>query len=104
MVFGATQLPAGQPALLFAGLNQVQGGNGAHFGDGLRCAGGAVKRLGIVAASASGNAQWGPGLLQPAGWLPGDTRRFQVWYRDPSGSPCGNAFNLTNGYELSFVQ
>lgn len=104
LLLSASRLPAGQPALLFAGLNAVQSGNGAHFGDGLRCAGGAVKRLGVLASDVSGEAQWGPGLAPAGGWLPGDTRRFQVWYRDPSGSPCGTAFNLTNGFELSFVQ
>jgi hypothetical protein len=33
----------------------------------------------------------------------GDTRRFQVWYRDPVGGPCGSAFNLTQGVEVSFT-
>jgi hypothetical protein len=30
----------------------------------------------------------------------GDTKRYQVWYRDPNGSPCGAQFNLSNGFEI----
>jgi hypothetical protein len=37
------------------------------------------------------------------GWISGDTRYFQTWYRDPSGGPCGAGFNLTNGMELTFT-
>lgn len=99
--FQASDLLPGQPALLFSGLNQVQAGNGALFGDGLRCAGGSVKRLGVRTPNANGEASWGSGLRAAGGWNAGDTRRFQCWYRDPSGF-CGSAFNLTNGLEVVF--
>ncbi|MCB9914934.1 MAG: hypothetical protein H6828_07265 [Planctomycetes bacterium] len=102
LVMHAAQMPTNQPALLFAALNQVNGGAGNPFGDGLRCAGGSVVRLGVRIADASGSATWGPGLGATGGWSFGDTRRFQTWYRDPSGTPCGNAFNLSNGYEVLF--
>ncbi|MCB9913534.1 MAG: hypothetical protein H6828_00125 [Planctomycetes bacterium] len=97
LVFDGAQLLPGQPALLFAGVNAVNGGNGTVFGDGLRCAGGSVVRLGVRVPNASGQATWGPGLAASGGWSAGDTRHFQGWYRDPSGSPCGSAFNLTHG-------
>jgi hypothetical protein len=29
-------------------------------------------------------------------------KRYQAWYRDPAGSPCGSQFNLSNGYEISW--
>ncbi|MCB9915243.1 MAG: hypothetical protein H6828_08850 [Planctomycetes bacterium] len=103
VVFHATQLPPGQPCLLFAGLNATNGGAGTVFGDGLRCAGGGVKRLGVSHANASGAASWGPGLGAQGGWLAGETRRFQAWYRDPAGSACGTAFNLSHGVEIVFV-
>lgn len=101
--FDAAQLLPGQPALLFAGLNQVNGGGGTIFGDGLRCAGGSVVRLGVQVPDASGNASWGGGLAAAGGWAAGDSRNFQVWYRDPAGSPCGSAFNLTHGLGLTFA-
>jgi hypothetical protein len=43
-------------------------------------------------------------LVAANGWQAGATRRFQAWYRDPSGSPCGSQFNLSQGLEISFSQ
>ena len=102
LVLRGAGLIAGQPALLFAGTTAVNGGAGVAFGDGLRCAGGAVARLGVQTPAASGEATWGPGLNALGGWQAGDVRRFQAWYRDPVGGPCGAGFNLTNGVELAF--
>ena len=103
LVFAGAQLVPGQPALLFAGLNAVNGGNGVAFGDGLRCAGGSVRRLGVAQPDAGGNASWGPGLQSLGGWGAGDTRHFQAWYRDPGGSPCATSFNLSHGVSVDFV-
>ncbi|MCB9914258.1 MAG: hypothetical protein H6828_03790 [Planctomycetes bacterium] len=103
LTFHGTQLLPNQPGLLFAGQNAVNGGAGAIFGDGLRCAGGTVRRLGVRTADAAGASSWGPGLGAPGGWAAGDTRRFQVWYRDPVNSPCGSAFNLSHGVEVTFT-
>jgi plastocyanin len=98
----ATGLLPGKAALLFAGGSQVNGGAGLPFGDGLRCAGAPIRRLGVRVPGAAGAASWGPGLTAAGGWGAGDTRSFQVWYRDAATSPCGNAFNLSNGYSVSF--
>lgn len=103
LLFDASNLLPGQPALLFNGLNQVNGGNGILFGDGLRCAGGSVKRMGVRVPDGSGQANWGPGLAAIGVYSAGDTRNFQGWYRDPIGSPCGAFFNLTNGVSVTFV-
>jgi hypothetical protein len=90
-------------ALLFSGTTQVNGGQGIIFGDGLRCAGGQIKRLGVRIADGSGSASWGPGLAVTGGWGSGDTRYFQSWYRDVGGSPCAGNFNLTQGVAISMV-
>ncbi|MCB9915268.1 MAG: hypothetical protein H6828_08975 [Planctomycetes bacterium] len=91
-----------QPALLFAGANAVNGGAGAPFGDGLRCVGGGVTRLGTYFCDPDGEVFWyATGYRAAEG--PGVTRRFQAWYRDPQGSPCGSAFNLSNGVEVTFA-
>jgi hypothetical protein len=103
MVCEAAGAIPSQPALLFGADNALNNGNGVPFGDGLRCAGGNVIRFGVMLPDAAGGASWGPGLGATGGWGVGDVRRFQVWYRDPSGGPCGSGFNLSNGLEVTFV-
>lgn len=73
------------------------------FGDGLRCAGGGVQRLGVRIPNENGVARFGPGLAESGQWHAGDVKRFQVWYRDPAGTPCGTGFNLSNGLQISFL-
>jgi hypothetical protein len=71
------------------------------FGDGLRCVGGTITRLGQHAAS-GGVATLGPGLAGHGGWSGGQTLQFQAWYRNVSG-PCGSGSNLTNGRTITFT-
>lgn len=99
--FDGILMPSNKPALLFVGTGQVNGGAGAVFGDGVRCAGGQITRLAVKITDAGGSANWGPG--QNAGhWSAGDTRYFQIWFRDPSNGPCGSGFNVSNGYAVTF--
>jgi len=104
LVLDAGDLVPDQPGLCFAGENAVNGGAGLPFGDGLRCAGANVVRLSVQIADPSGNASWGPGLALQGGWQAGDQSHFQVWYRDPTGSPCGAGLNTTNGIAVRWVQ
>jgi hypothetical protein len=80
-----------------------------HFGDGLRCVGGTLKRLyvksavgGMVAAPGAGD----PSVSTRSAALgdaigAGTIRRYQIYYRDNSASFCpnppGNTWNVTNG-------
>ena len=84
------------------------------YGDGLRCTGGALRRLfvknassGTVVAPQAGDpsisarsAERGDPLLA------GATRHYQVYYRDPSltfcPSPAGNTFNVSSGRSVSW--
>ena len=102
MVLAAEHLPANQNALLFMGTNQQAG---APFGDGLLGMTGFLVRLPLKQASPSGEASW-TNLHALGIWSVGDTAFFQVWYRDPfqGGGPCGSAFNLSNGLQVSFEQ
>jgi FG-GAP repeat len=101
VVLTASGLQAGQPGLFFRADNAINAGLGVIFGDGLRCAGGNLIRLGVVPSNASGTAVTSFPL--GSGLAAGDVKRYQYWYRNPTGSPCGAAFNLTNGYELSWT-
>lgn len=99
---------AGMPnssALYFQGTSQAGGGAGLPFGDGLRCAGGSVVRLGV--AINSGGASSFPSAGQPSipaqgmVFVPGTMRTYQVWYRNADPAYCTPAtFNLGNGLQV----
>lgn len=100
LMLEATQSVPNQPGLFYQGVNAINGGLGTAFGDGLRCAGGSVVRLQVAIADATGKAQSTVSVSGVGGVNPGDVRRYQWWYRDPSTSPCGSGFNLSNGLEV----
>jgi hypothetical protein len=93
----ATGLPPNTNGLFFYGQTEIQ----QSFGNGFRCAGGSVFRLGVQQASAGGvmtrhfdfpTAPGAPG--------PGTTAKFQCWYRNVAGGGAG--FNLSNGLSATF--
>jgi uncharacterized membrane protein len=102
LVLESTGLVSGQPGLYFQGNNAINAGSGNTFGDGLRCAGGSVIRLQVRAASAAGASSTTVNIATKGGASVGDIRRYQLWYRDPSTSPCGSGYNLTNGVEVTW--
>ncbi len=87
---------------------------GTLFGDGVRCAGGALKRLyahnasgGLVSAPAGGDLSVSQRSAQLADVLaPGSLRVYQVYYRDPSASfcaaPAGNTWNVSNALRVTW--
>lgn len=87
-------------ALYFQGTTPSAGGMGVAFGDGLRCAGGAVVRLGTK-TNAGGMSQYpeAPDLSVSVrgGVAPGNQRVYQVWYRNAASFCTPDTFNLTNG-------
>ena len=98
LAFASSQLPANKSSLLFTGVSELS--TASILGDGLLCTGGQLTRLGVVTSSATGEASWGGNLISTYGWNAGETRYFQVWYRDISSSPCAQAFNTSNGIEI----
>lgn len=93
--------------LYFQGTAQLGGGNGVVFGDGLRCVGGTITRIGIV--TAAGHASSYPPspaslrISQQGAVSAGDVRNYQLWYRDPSPTFCTAAtFNLTNAVRVTW--
>jgi hypothetical protein len=94
-------------ATLFQGTSRVNGGAGAVFGDGLRCAGGTTVRIAAVQAAASSIRY--PGAADVAvsvrGQVPatGGKRTYQVWYRNAAAFCTSATFTFTNGLELTWV-
>ncbi|MBK7645057.1 MAG: hypothetical protein IPJ19_18755 [Planctomycetes bacterium] len=97
------------PGLFFQGTTQLGAGLGVAFGDGLRCVGGSVIRLGVVTAASNASTY-------PSGAVPpnnirisqkgfntaGSIRQYQLWYRD-SATYCTSAvYNLTNGMRVTW--
>ena len=103
LMFSASQLIPNQQALYFQGKQALNNGAGTFFGDGLRCAGGGVIRLEVLFADAFGECQTSTDLIAKGRVQQGDTRYYQVWYRDPDASACGSGFNLSHGIELTFT-
>lgn len=96
----------GGSVLLFQGTTQVNGGAGAVFGDGLRCAGGSVLRLGIKTISFGYTTypQAGDATISvKAALSSGVTRTYQGWYRD-APSVCTSAHsNMSNGLSVTWL-
>lgn len=103
LAFSAAGLVPSQPGLLFQGDVAVNGGAGVIFGDGLRCAGTNVVRLEVVNSSALGESLFSVDISTAGGVSAGDSRAYQLWYRDPTGSPCGTGFNTSNGVQATWV-
>lgn len=88
---------------------------GATFGDGLRCAGGSLKRLYIKNSDAAGVAS-APSAGDPPvsaqsavlgdSIAPGTVRYYQTYYRDPMlmfcPSPPGNSWNVSSGVAITW--
>jgi hypothetical protein len=84
----------------------------AVFGDGLRCAGGHLRRLYVksaVAGTVTAPEAGEPSITQRSAekgdpLSPGSIRYYQVYYRDPAptfcAAPMGNTFNASNGMRV----
>jgi Tol biopolymer transport system component len=85
--------------------------SGVVFGDGVRCTAGALKRLYVKNASSGAVSAPQPGDLSITARSaqlgdtihPGDTRYYQVYYRDPSAAFCPpQTFNVTNAVRIGW--
>ena len=53
-------------------------------------------------AASDGTSATTVDIASKGGCAVGDVKRYQIWYRDPSSSPCGALFNLSNGLEITW--
>ncbi len=91
------------PALYFQGSAQQAGGAGLAFGDGLLCLAGSIIRLGVKFNSNGTSIHPGAGDLSlSAGGLVvgGDTKTYQIWFRDAFTFCTASNFNLSNAVQV----
>ncbi len=88
-------------ALYFQGTTQTS----TAFGDGIRCAGGTIVRLGTK-TNTTGASQY-PTAGDPSVSVRGQvvtpgTRTYQVWYRNAASYCTASTFNLSNAISVSW--
>lgn len=99
MQFVVDQGPAGQPGVFVQGETT----QALPFFDGILCMGNPTRRMSFAFFDGQGQlVSQGSIPSQGGGLLPGSTRHYQLWYRDPGGSPCGTSANLTNGVRVDW--
>lgn len=100
LVLAAVGMPNNAMTVLFDGTAAID--PGVPFGQGLLCVGGTLRRLGSQRAT-GGVIIAAQNVLGPryAGVNPGDTRYFQVWYRDAM-APGGATINTTDALAVTF--
>jgi len=112
VVLYATYEPASSTALVMQSTQSVP--SGIAFGDGIRCLGGRILRLGVQSPASGVVAFPGPGdpsitarsaaLGDPI--APGSQRFYQTWYSDPDlafcPNPPGDRFNATNAVSITW--
>ena len=105
LVLTTTGLEPNNSGLYFQGDNDLS--PGVVWGDGLRCVGGALKRLQVRFADTTGTSFTTIGIAAKVGNVTaGSLKRYQCWYRTNLDPPCGagvNDFNSSNGYAVTWV-
>jgi hypothetical protein len=105
LVLTTTHLEPNNAGLYFQADNDLS--PGAVWGDGLRCAGGNLKRIQVRFADGTGTSSTTIGISAKVGNIvPGSIKRYQCWYRTTNNPPCGagvNDFNASNGYEITWM-
>lgn len=94
-----------QSGLYFQADNDLS--PGLLWGDGLQCAGGSLKRLGVRFSDSTGYSDTSgyplPISVKAGNVLAGQTKYYQCWYRSQQNSPCGAEFNASNGFAVLWL-
>ena len=93
-------------ALYFQGTAQAGAGAGTAFGDGLRCAGGSILRLGLkvnLLGTSNYPAAGDQSVSVRGAVTAGSTNTYQIWYRNGAAFCTASTFNLTNGYQITWA-
>ena len=84
-----------------------------HGMDGLRCVGFGLKRHGGRQTDSNGDSgvtspHWGPpdgpsgGIMAHGSFINGQTRAFQIFYRETVSRSCMTGLNTSNALEITF--
>ncbi len=101
LILRVRNLPPGSLAMLAVGMDLS---DAAPFGSGLRVIN-AGRRLQVKTSSSLGLLNW-RALSAQGGWMAGETRFFQVFYRDlhrTDGGSCSTVSNASNGLKVGFL-
>jgi len=99
---GTFFIAPGSTSVLMSAASVLPSGVFSTLGDGTLCLQGQLQRVETKSAGLSGSVIFSTGLDVSTGWLPGETRAFQTWYRDPLG-PCGSGSNVTNAWHMYWI-
>jgi hypothetical protein len=106
--FFVSGMPSGVTCLFFQGANALNGTQGQVFGDGVRCAGSPMVRLGTAQATAAGAAlhpELGDVAISVRGQVAsgGATLTYQVWYRNPTSFCTPSTTNFSNALVVAWT-
>ncbi len=93
----ASGLPPNTSGIFYYSANETF----SVFGNGFRCIGNPVFRLGVIQVNLFGDAVYNLNIAAaPGGISSGQTKFFQFWYRNPAGGGAG--FNLSDALGVPF--
>ena len=111
LLFQATRGEPFNYGLFFQATSNLDGA-GLYLGDGIQCAGGNLTRLKVTQANVSGQASTRGTVISARsaamGYTiqPGQTLRYQWWFRTSVNPACGVGVtdsNTSNGYEITWL-
>lgn len=86
----------GQPAVLIQGATRIA----TPFRGGILCTGSPTERVEVLTLDAAGAASTTSSLVTEGNVSVGQTRHYQVWYRDPASGACLAGSNLSSGVSV----
>lgn len=97
VVLHASGGPSNRPGMIVQGTAY----SATPLKDGVLCAAGSTDRLEVIFFDSTGRLQSSSSLAATGQASVGQTRIYQLWYRNPGG-PCATGSNFSNGIEVDW--